>query len=236
MWQISRFLQTCKRICDRVLRMSFRQISSCLLLLLALGGWLVSSSPIHAATDGHGAAAAEHGSGHEGGEPNPLSVDPDLAIWTGVVFLVLFFVLSKFAWPAISAALVEREKRIESNIAEAAVKHEEAKKLLLEHEAKLASAADEVRALLEEARRDAEHTKNQIIAEAKQVADQERDRALRDVERATDAAMKTLAETSANLAVELAGKVVRLNITADQQSQLVREAMSKLPSMNPSQN
>ena len=165
-----------------------------------------------------------------------MTIDPDLAIWTGIVFLVLFLVLSKFAWPAISAALLEREKRIEGNIAEAAVKHEQAKKLLLEHEAKLASAADEVRALLEEARRDAEHTKGQIVAEAKQAADQERDRALRDVERAADAAMKTLAETSANLAVELAGKVVRQNITADQQSQLVRDAMSKLSSMNPSQN
>ena len=153
-----------------------------------------------------------------------------------MVFLVLFFVLSKFAWPAISTALVEREKRIESNIAEAAVKHEQAKKLLLEHEAKLASAADEVRALLEEARRDAEHTKNQIVAEAKHAADQERDRALRDVERATDAAKKTLAETSANLAVELAAQVIKVNISPEQQSQLVRDALGKLSALSPSKN
>lgn len=216
--------------------MSFRLMSSCLLLMLALSGWLVDSPTAEAATDEHAAAAEEHGGGHEGGDPNPLGFDIDLALFTGIVFLVLFAVLSKFAWPAISAALVEREKRIESNIAEAAVKHEEAKKLLLEHEAKLASAADEVRALLEEARRDAEHTKNQIIAEAKHAADQERDRSLRDVERATDAALKTLAETSANLAVELAGKVVKQNITAEQQSQLVRDALGKLTSMSPSQN
>ncbi|TWU27352.1 F0F1 ATP synthase subunit B [Bythopirellula polymerisocia] len=216
--------------------MSFRQFSSCLLLVFALSGWLVGSPTAEAASESHGSAAAEHGEGHEGGDPNPLSVDPDLAIWTVVVFVVLFLVLSKFAWPAISAALVEREKRIEGNIAEAAVKHEQAKKLLLEHEAKLASAADEVRALLEEARRDAEHTKNQIVAEAKQAADQERDRALRDVERATDAAKKTLAETSANLAVELAGQVVRVNISPEQQSQLVRDALGRLSSMSPSKN
>lgn len=215
--------------------MSFRQMSSCLVLMLAIGGWLVGPPTVEAATGEH-AAAEEHGGGHEAGDPNPLGFDIDLALFTGIVFLVLFAVLSKFAWPTISAALVEREKRIESNIAEAAVKHEEAKKLLLEHEAKLASAADEVRALMEEARRDAEHTKNQIIAEAKQAADQERDRSLRDVERATDAAMKTLAETSANLAVELAGKVVKQNITAEQQSQLVRDALGKLTSMSPSQN
>jgi len=169
-------------------------------------------------------------------EPNPLVWKPDLAIWTGVVFLILFFILNKFAWPVISKALEEREKRIEKNIADAQAKHEEAKLLLVQHEARLAGAADDIRALLEEARRDAEHTKAQIIAEARHAAEQERDRALLDVERAADAALKSLAETSANLAVELAGKIVHQNLTADQHSQLVREALGKMSRVSPSQN
>ena len=185
-------------------------------------------------------AAASHGGGHggdhAGSDPNPLAVDLDLAIWTGVVFLVLFFVLSKFAWPQISVALVEREKRIEDNIASAEAQREEAKLLLAQHEAKLATAADEVRALMEEARRDAEGTKMQIVADAKKDADAERDRAVRDVERATENAMKSLAETSANLAVDLAAKVVKQNVTADQQAQLVRDALSKLAATEPSEN
>ncbi len=173
---------------------------------------------------------------HGGGGPNPLAVDLDLAIWTGVVFAVLMGVLGKFAWPVISAALEEREQRIEGNIADAQAKHEEAKQLLAEHEAKLASTAGEIRQLMEEARRDAEHTKSQILAEAKQAADQERDRAVRDVERAANQAMKSLAETSANLAVDLASSVVRQNITPDQQAQLVRDALSKLVVTKPSKN
>ena len=184
--------------------------------------------------DSHEAGA--HGEDTHSGDPNPLAVDLDLAIWTGVVFVVLFLVLSKFAWPAISAALDERENRIENNIAEASAKHEEAKQLLVQHEAKLAGAADEVRALLEEARRDAEHTKTQILDEAKKLSDQERDRAIRDVERATDAAMRNLAETSANLAVDLAGKVVQQNISAEQQADLVRDALNRLAASSPSEN
>jgi F-type H+-transporting ATPase subunit b len=171
-----------------------------------------------------------------GGDPNPLGFDPDLAICTAVVFGLLLFLLNKFAWPAISLALVEREQRIENNIAEAEAKHEEAKLMLAQHEAKLASAADEVRELLEEARRDAEHTKAQIIAEAKQAADQERDRAVRDVERAADSALKQLAESSANMAVDLAGKVIQQNITSEQQAQLVRDALSSLAATSPSRN
>jgi len=190
--------------------------------------------------DAHGESAHDaHGAGAHGeakGDPNPLAVDLDLAVWTGVVFVVLLSVLSKFAWPAISAALEERENRIEGNIADAAAKHEDAKQLLVQHEAKLAGAADEVRALLEEARRDAEHTKTQILEEAKKLADQERDRAIRDVERASDVAMRNLAETSANLAVDLAGKVVKQNISADQQAELVRDALGRLAASSPSQN
>ena len=178
---------------------------------------------------------ASHG-GEHGGEPNPLAVDLDLAIWTGVVFALLFFVLSKFAWPQISAALEEREKRIEGNIAAAQGKHEEAKLLLAQHEAKLATAADEVRALLEEARRDAEYTKAQILVEAKQAAEVERDRAVRDIQRAADNELKSLAEKSADLAVDLASQVVRQNISADQQAQLVRDALSKLVITEPSEN
>jgi F-type H+-transporting ATPase subunit b len=171
-----------------------------------------------------------------GGDPNPLGFDPDLAICTLVVFGLLLFLLNKFAWPAISSALVEREERIGNNIADAEAKHEEAKLMLAQHEAKLASAADEVRELLEEARRDAEHTKAQIIAEAKQAADQERDRAVRDVERAADSALKQLAESSANMAVDLAGKVIQQNITSEQQAQLVRDALSSLAATSPSRN
>ena len=177
------------------------------------------------------AAADEHA-----GDPNPLSVDPDLAIWTGIVFILLFFVLSRFAWPQISAALLDREKRIEDNIAAAEAMQRQAQQLLAQHEAKLAGAADQVRALLEEARRDAEHTKVQIVAEAKQASDVERDRAVRDVQRAADRAMNDIAEKIANQSVELAGMIVRQNITPDQQSKLVRDALSQLAAAEPSKN
>ena len=127
-----------------------------------------------------------------------------------------------------------RKTRLHTNTAACCSSNQ--KDLLAQHEAKLAGAADEVRQLLEEARRDAEHTKSQILTEAKKAADLERDRAVRDVERAADHAMKNLAETSANLAIDLAGKVVRQNISADQQAQLVREALSTLAASSPSEN
>ena len=131
--------------------MSYRHIILVVLLASTLVGWGGGESlcSVHAAESAH---ADAHGEEHAG-NPNPLAIDPDLAIFTGLVFLLLFFLLAKFAWPAISAALLEREQAIRNDIAEAAMKHEEAKQMLLEYEAKLASAANEVRGLLDEARR-----------------------------------------------------------------------------------
>ena len=195
---------------------------------------LFSVSPAMAESGG---GHADLGHGNAGDQLEDASeFKSDLAIYTVAVFLLLLAILSKFAWPVISSALVEREKRIEDNIADAEAKHEEAKRLLAEHEARLANTADEVRALLEEARRDAEHTKAHIVEDAKKAADAERERAVRDIERAANHAMKGLAETSANLAVDLAEKVVRQSITPEQQSSLVREALDKLGVTNPSEN
>jgi F-type H+-transporting ATPase subunit b len=163
-----------------------------------------------------------------------MAFGPDLAIFSAIVFLLLLAILGKFAWPQIVAALDERERKIADNIKAAEGKHEEAKRLLAEHEAKLAAAAGEVRALLEEARRDAEHTKASIVADARKAAEDEKVRALRDIERAKDGAIHELAVASANTAVELAGKVIRDKLTPEQNNQLIREAMSKLgaPSNN----
>lgn len=211
-----------------------------------------AEDPAHEAE--HGAAAAEEHipdahddhddhHGHDPGHGNagaklesPDDIRSDLAIYTFVVFLLLLAILSKVAWPKISEALLEREKHIEGQIAAAEAKHEEAKQLLAAHEAKLAGAADEVRAMLEEARRDAEGAKEHIIAEARAAAEQERQRAVREIEIATDNSLKTLTETSANLAVGLAGKIVRETISPERQAALVREALAELTTASPSQN
>jgi F-type H+-transporting ATPase subunit b len=180
----------------------------------------------------HGTAAAEE---HSAG-PNPLGIDLDLAVWTGIVFILLFLVLKTFAWPQIVAALEERERKIADNIAAAEARHEEAKRVLAEHEAKLAAAASEVRELLEEARRDAEHTRKTITEKGHQDAQDELARALREIGRAKDAAVQELAITSANVAIDLARKVVREQLTSDQQTQIVREALGKLSAASPSKN
>lgn len=191
-----------------------------------------------AAHDDGGHSAADHAEGGHGGEHHDMGhgnahdslFDPselagELAVYSLVVFLVLMALLSKFAWPKIAAALDARDRAISDNIAAAQEKHDQAAALLAEHQAKINAAAEEVRQMLEEARRDAEATKGQIVTEAREAADAERQRALRDIENAKDGAVKGLAEQSAALAVDLASRVVRQEISQERQSEIVREAL-----------
>jgi F-type H+-transporting ATPase subunit b len=173
--------------------------------------------------------AAHSDPSHGNSDSDPLSVDPDLALWTLIIFLILLAVLGKFAWGPIIQSLEAREHGIAEHIAQAQRNHEEARRVLAEYEQKLAAAAAEVRALMEEARRDAEQAKQGILADAKTGADAERVRALRDIESAADQAMESLAKRSADLAVDLAGKILQTKLSKDEHARLIQEAMSKFP-------
>jgi F-type H+-transporting ATPase subunit b len=187
------------------------------------------------------AAQNDHAPAHgteetAGGEVSPLAFDPDLAIFTAIVFVLLLVVLRKFAWGPISEALDQRERAIADNIAAAKKQNDDAKAILVQYEQKLAHAADEVRKILEEARRDADHTKQQILAEAQAGAETERKRVLRDIQIATDQSLKELSEKTADLAVDLAGKIVRAQLKAEDHAELIRQAMDQFGSAGPSAN
>jgi F-type H+-transporting ATPase subunit b len=160
----------------------------------------------------------------------------DLAIYTFIVFLLLLAILWKFAWGPIVAGLEKREQGIAENIAAAQRAHEDAKLLLADYERKLAGAADQIRVMMEDARKEAEKTKVQIVAEAKDAAKLEFDRAKRELQRATDQALKELSERATNLAVDLAGKIVRAQLSHADHARLVQEAMSEFVASGPSVN
>ena len=178
------------------------------------------------------AAAEEHAEGGGG----PLAWNTDLAIWTGVIFLVLFGVLYYFAWGPIREGLDRREQRIADDIAAAQKTNEEARALLAQYEQKLSESQNEVRAILDEARRDAEHTQREILEKAAGEADVVRDRAKREIETATAQALKELAETSSKLAVDLAGKILSAELDTRKHSGLIQEAMSSFPKGGASEN
>lgn len=177
-------------------------------------------------------AASEKPDGEDKAKNNPLSIDPDLAVFTAIVFVILLVILRKFAWGPIMEGLDKRESSIAGQIEEAKQSNEKAQQALAEYESKLAAAADEVKALLAEARQDAEATKERIVAEAEEAARRERERAIEDINLAKDAAVRELAQRSVDAAVTLAGQVLRKEVDSQQHSQLIQDALEKFPSRN----
>lgn len=160
----------------------------------------------------------------------------DLALWSLAVFALLLGLLGQFAWKPIMAGLDRREQGIESRIAETKKASEEAKQMLAAYERRLAEASEEVRGMLEEARRDADATKTAIVAEAKKAAEDEKHRARHEIGLARDEALSTIAEKAGDLAVEVAGKFLRDKIGKDDHARLVRESVASLGHSRPSVN
>jgi len=161
--------------------------------------------------------------------PVPMSwqqVKGDTMIWTAVVFLLLLACLKYFAWGPLSAGLDKREKHIADEIAQANQANQKAKELLAGYEKKLADSQDEVRAILDKARRDAEQVGREMLDKAKADAKAEQERMLRQIDAAAAAAIKELADRSAALAVELAGKIVGAKLSPKDHAQLIEQAVS----------
>ncbi len=75
-----------------------------------------------------------------GAPVSPFEVNFGLFFWTWAVFLVLLFLLKKYAWPQIVGSVEAREKRLADQIAETARLHEEAKRLVEQNQKALADA------------------------------------------------------------------------------------------------
>ncbi len=88
-----------------------------------------------------------------------LSPNPGLFFWTFVVFVLLLFILSKFAWRPITASLGERERTIDESIRRAENALAEARQLQADNEA---------------ARRDAEAQARKLLSDANEAADRVR--------------------------------------------------------------
>jgi F-type H+-transporting ATPase subunit b len=132
-----------------------------------------------------------------------------LLIWTMLAFLIVFFILKKFAWPAIVGGLKKREETIAESLATAEKIKAEMAEMKNENEIILASAREERGKLLKEAR----ETKDRIINEAKEQAKIEANKILTETQAAINAQkMAALTEVKnqvGKLVIEVSEKVLR---------------------------
>ncbi|RPD48217.1 F0F1 ATP synthase subunit B [Paracnuella aquatica] len=132
-----------------------------------------------------------------------------LLLWTLLAFLIVFFVLKKFAWKPILASLNEREKGIADSLESAKRVKAEMAQLKSENEDLMARAREERTAMLKEAK----DTKDRIVAEAKEQAKIEANRIIADAQQAIQAqkmaAITEVKNQVGKLVIEVSEKVLR---------------------------
>ena len=152
----------------------------------------------------------------------------DLGVYTLIVFGLLMFILSKYAWPHIRAGLEKREANILSALEQAKQDAAVAKTELEAAKRELAKAAQDAREILDEARKDAEALKLAKTEEGTKDAQAERERAKREVETRMEVMKKELIQEVTELAALMASKALRRQITLEDQRQLLDESIAEL--------
>jgi F-type H+-transporting ATPase subunit b len=176
------------------------------------------------------AALGDHGHKGEGGLSFTGIKRWDLGIYTLIVFGLLLFIVIKFAWPHIKEGLEKRETNIRSALDQAKQEQAAAAALLGTAKKEVDDAAAKVKAMLDEARRDADALRvTEREAGAKDAA-AERERAKREIDAAKDAALKDIYEQAVKLASLMSEKALRRNVSAEDHRRLLDESIAELKS------
>jgi F-type H+-transporting ATPase subunit b len=158
-----------------------------------------------------------------------LTPGTGLIIWQLIVFVLLFFILSKLAWKPIISSLKEREKSIQDALDTADNARLEIAKLKADNENLLKQAREERDKML----RDARDASNRMQEEAKLNAKKSADKIIEDARVAIgiekQAALKEIKIQVAMFSLEIAGKLLKENLSGDKaQKELVQKYVNDL--------
>jgi F-type H+-transporting ATPase subunit b len=160
-------------------------------------------------------------------EPSFAERLADQAIWTILVFGAMLLILWKYAWGPIKEGLHKREETIQKAIDEAHLAREETRKLEAALAAEKARGNEEVRVMMEKARKDAEQLKADIQAQGKAEVQADRDRLRREVDTAKDQAIQEIWGQAAQLATLISNKAIKRHLTYEDHHALLDEALAE---------
>ena len=160
---------------------------------------------------------------------NPLTaVPPGLYIWTIITFLLLFYVLAKFAWKPLLSMLEERENLIKRSLSDAETAREELQKINLESEAIITKARTDAQSILSDGKAAAEKIKEDTVAKAKEEASKIREDAKQQIKAEKDRAISDIKKEVVDLSLNVAEKLIKKNISEKDNASLIEESLEKI--------
>lgn len=143
-------------------------------------------------------------------------------------FLLLIFLVKKFAWNNINDILEARAKKITDDIDGAESARQKAEELASKREEELAGSRQEATTILETAKETAEKNKAHILSEANQEALRLKEKAQLEISQNKEEAMNSIKGDVADLTVNLAGKLLSQQLDSEGHRQLIDRYLNEL--------
>jgi len=161
-----------------------------------------------------------------------LGVKPTQIAIQIVGFLLLFFVLRKFLWNPILSLMESREKEVEDMLGKAEEAKKMGERLEADYKDRISQIDDEARKYRDEELKRGREMAEQIIKEARDEAEVEKQKALNAIREESRRARMELRDYSVGLSIDIASKVLEEKIDRASHEQLARKFIDKLDSLN----
>ena len=164
---------------------------------------------------------------------NPLvQPDPGLYIWTIIVFLVLLFLLMKFAWKPLLAMLEKREENIKQALVGAEKARDELANVKEDTEKLLNEARTESQAIVAAGKKNAERMQDDIVEKAQSKSDALLADAKKQIELEKDRAITDVRAEVVNISMQVAEKLIKKNLSKEDNLKLINDSLSNINPKN----
>ena len=157
-----------------------------------------------------------------------LSVNTGLSAWTIIIFLIVFGILAKFAFPKILGAVEARERHLADLAIAAERDRAEAAALVEEHRRLVDETRGRVQEALGEARNTAEKMRSELMEQARREHDELLARGRAEVANERAGMLEQVRRDAAELAMRAAEKLVRRSLDGDDNRRLVQEYLAQV--------
>ena len=160
-----------------------------------------------------------------------ITPDPGTIFWTVVTFVILAFLLGRFAWKPLLQILEERERTVRDSLEESRKARAEAEEVLRRNQEILANARRETAAIIEQGKREGESLKAEILAQSRKEAQELVEQGKRQIQYEQKQAIEKLRTQVADLAIQAAERLIVSSLDDKKHRELLDDYVRSLPAM-----
>jgi len=158
---------------------------------------------------------------------NPIALDYTY-FFQIISFLIVVYILVKFAWKPLMRMMEKRRQFIETNLAQAEADRLEAERIRKEYQAEMREAHQAAQSLIEKATKASEQRAAEILAQAREEAEKTRVAALTQIDMERARAIAEIQTQVADLSVAVAEKIIRQNLDLSGQRTLIDQFIQEV--------